>query len=396
MELRIESLAAPSTAMEVVERKGRGHPDTLCDALAEEVSRALSRHYLQRFGLVLHHNVDKVLLVGGRSRTAFGGGEILEPIDLFLAGRATREVEGAVVPVDELAVEACRSWLRKHMRMLDPDRHVRLHTRIRPGSPDLVDLFKRQARTGAWLANDTSIGVGFAPLTPLERTVLGVERHLRADAIEAEHPELGEDVKVMGLRRGDAVELTVADAFVDRWVPSLAVYREQREALRSLVASAARAPLGVEPTVHVNAADDPDAGSVYLTVTGTSAEAGDDGEAGRGNRHGGLITPYRPMTMESVAGKNPVSHVGKIYNVAATDLCASLVEQVEPVTRAECVMVSRIGAPVDEPAAVHLRIATDGTPLRDVRPLAEDRARTQLGSMGALWRRLLDGPNPMG
>jgi S-adenosylmethionine synthetase len=74
--------------------------------------------------------------------------------------------------------------------------------------------------------------------------------------------------------------------------------------------------------VVVNAADDLQAGSVYLTVTGTSAEAGDDGEAGRGNRVNGLITPYRPMTMESAAGKNPVTHVGKISNV-----CASLITQ---------------------------------------------------------------------
>lgn len=385
--------AGPADApMEVVERKGLGHPDTICDALAEQASRALSRHYVERFGVVLHHNVDKVLLVGGQSRTAFGGGEVLEPIDVILAGRATREVEGVAVPVDELAVEACRSWLREHFRTLEPDVHVRLHPRIRPGSADLVDLFMRQARTGHWLANDTSIGVGFAPMTRLERAVLEVERHLRSERTHAEHPELGEDIKVMGVRRGGEVELTVADAFVDRWVPSLGTYREQREALRSRVAGAAEPLLGVEPAVHANAADDLDSGSVYLTVTGTSAESGDDGEAGRGNRHSGLITPYRPMTMESVAGKNPVSHVGKIYNVAAMELCQALVEQIEPVTAATCVMVSRIGGPVNEPAAVHLRIGTDGTALDEVRALVQERAEQRIASMTQLWRRLVDEP----
>jgi S-adenosylmethionine synthetase len=51
--------------------------------------------------------------------------------------------------------------------------------------------------------------------------------------------------------------------------------------------------------------------TVYLTVTGTSAEAGDDGEVGRGNRVNDLITPYRPISLEAAAGKNPVTHVGQ-------------------------------------------------------------------------------------
>ncbi len=51
--------------VEIVERKGIGHPDTMCDALAEELSRTLCRYYLDNFGLVLHHNVDKALLRGG-------------------------------------------------------------------------------------------------------------------------------------------------------------------------------------------------------------------------------------------------------------------------------------------------------------------------------------------
>ena len=85
--------SAPVAArpVEIVERKGIGHPDTICDALAEELSIALSKFYLERFGLILHHNVDKALLWGGAARAGFGGGEVLQPIELFLAGRATRE-----------------------------------------------------------------------------------------------------------------------------------------------------------------------------------------------------------------------------------------------------------------------------------------------------------------
>jgi hypothetical protein len=62
---------------EIVERKGPGHPDSLCDGISDAISRGLSRYYLDHFGTILHHNVDKVLLIGGRSKPAFGGGEIV-------------------------------------------------------------------------------------------------------------------------------------------------------------------------------------------------------------------------------------------------------------------------------------------------------------------------------
>ena len=76
--------------VEVVERKGLGHPDTIFDALAEALSRALCREYLQKCGIILHHNVDKALLCGGRAAPQFGGGVVLAPIEIHLAGRAVQ------------------------------------------------------------------------------------------------------------------------------------------------------------------------------------------------------------------------------------------------------------------------------------------------------------------
>jgi S-adenosylmethionine synthetase len=377
-------------AVEVVERKGLGHPDTICDALAEEVSRALSRHYLTAFGRVLHHNVDKALLCGGAAAPAFGGGEVVVPLDIILAGRATASYRGADVPIAEIATEACRQWLRAHLHALDPERHVRLECRVRPGSGELVELFGRQGRSTP-LANDTSIGVGFAPLSPLERSVLDVERWLNSPETKRDRPETGEDVKVMGTRVGRAVELTVACAFVSAHVADAAAYGEKKASLRDALAGVA-ARGGAPPAIAVNAADDPRRGSLYLTVTGTSAEAGDDGQVGRGNRVNGLITPGRPMTMEAAAGKNPVSHVGKLYNVAAGDIAQALVAGVQGVTAAECLLVSRIGAPVDEPQAVSLRLASpDGDVTIEQRRAAADLARAGIARIPDLARRLVAG-----
>lgn len=373
--------------VEIVERKGLGHPDTLCDALAEEVSLALSRFYRERFGFVLHHNVDKVLLRGGSARPAFGSGEVNEPIELYLAGRATREYGGVNIPVDQLAIDACTSWLSAHLHALDAERHIRVYCLIRPGSTELAELFERQRRTGGpKLANDTAIGVGFAPFTDLERAVLAAETSLR----ERTAPERGEDVKVLGARVGARFTLTVACAFVGGHLRDLDAYLAARSGAAERVRTVTTAILDAEPAVAINTADDPVAGSVYLTVTGTSAEAGDDGQTGRGNRANGLITPARPMVIESFAGKNPITHVGKLYNVAATRIANALISDIDGIVEAQVLLVSRIGAPIDEPQLVHLRLgaATPGQ-IAAVTPRAKEITRHHLREIGSLWELLL-------
>jgi S-adenosylmethionine synthetase len=223
----LEVLRGPpidSRPIEIVERKGLGHPDTICDLLSERLSVVLSQHYLDCFGFILHHNVDKALLTAGRTRPAFGGGEVLEPIDLYLSGRAATEFGGKRVPIEEMAQEAVRSWFGEQFPAINPKRDVRMHCLVRPGSAELMDLFARQKEQGVLLANDTSCGVGFAPLSDLERMVLSVERRLNAPETKADFPACGKDVKVMGTRSGREVTLTIACAFVDRFLSSQKAY----------------------------------------------------------------------------------------------------------------------------------------------------------------------------
>jgi S-adenosylmethionine synthetase len=389
--IRIGSLrAADEDGVEMVERKGIGHPDTICDALAETASQALCRLYRDAAGTILHHNVDKVLLRGGAARPAFGGGEVVEPIEIFIAGRATRRFKGAELPIDEQVERACRSWLRSHLRYLDADAHVRLHLLMRSSSEALVELFLRQ-QAGVALANDTSLGVGYAPLSPLENAVYAMERHLAAPGLRAVHPEIGEDTKVMGLRRDGAARLTVALAFVAGKLSGADDYLARKAALRQGLTAAAAEILGPQVAVEINTADAPPDG-LYLTVTGTSAEAGDDGEAGRGNRANGLITPYRPMTMECVAGKNPVNHVGKLYNLAAGLIADDIVGSIGEVAAAECYLVSQIGQPIDRPQVVDLRVRpARGAALATLRPRLEAIAAAQLARIGQLAEELLAG-----
>ncbi len=386
----IRALPVRDDAIEVVERKGRGHPDSLCDAIAEAFGLAYSRYTVERFGHVLHHNVDKVLLSAGASRPAFGGGGVVAPMTIALAGRAIDTVAGEAIPVGAVAEDAARTLLRSTLHALDAERHVRIETLVHPGSADLVDLFAGRGAATVPLANDTSIGVGWAPLSPLESAVLAIERRLTDPATARADPALGEDVKVMAVRRGTHLELTIGCALIDRYLGDGAAYEAAKRRVAEIVQKEARRHFDGSLEVAVNAADDVRAGRLFLTVTGTSAEAGDDGEAGRGNRANGLITPGRPMTMESVAGKNPVSHVGKLYNLAAGLIAQAAVRDVPGVVAAECTMVSRIGAPIDRPSLVDLRVGTaPGCALSDVEPALAGVVARHLDWLPGLWRDLL-------
>jgi S-adenosylmethionine synthetase len=253
-------------------------------------------------------------------------------------------------------------------------------------------MFERSRAGQVALANDTSFGVGFAPLSPLERLVLDIERSINRRDRRHVHPAWGEDIKVMGARRGDQVDLTVACAMVDRHIRDLDAYGAESEALERRVRKMAAEAGFTGASVAVNAADDRTRGSVYLTVTGTSAEAGDDGQVGRGNRANGLITPHRPMSLEALAGKNPVSHVGKLYNVAAREIAEHLVAEVDGIEAVECFLLSRIGTPVTRPALVEVRARTrDGRPAADFQLRIEAIAAAGIDAVPTLVDRFVDG-----
>lgn len=329
----IRHAAVPYRAepFEIVERKGLGHPDTICDGISDAISRALSKYYLDHIGTILHHNVDKVLLIGGKSRPVPGGGEILRPLSIVLGGRATDELEGTRIPVYDIATSATAEFLKKTVKHLNG--HFSVEPRLGTGSTELKSLVKRAG------ANDTSMGVGYAPLSHLEKDVFELER------IARETRGSGEDVKIMGIRMGDRAQFTVADAIVSRYATDLDTYADIKAniAARAIDHISAR---WADSSLVVNAADQ--GSNIYITVTGTSAEMGDDGETGRGNRANGLITPGRPMTLEAHAGKNPVNHVGKIYNMIAIKAAEDMVG-LGGIEDAYVFLVSKIGAPLNKP-----------------------------------------------
>ena len=371
--IHVEPAAGQAVAdqgIEIVERKGVGHPDSVCDGVAESVSRALARTYLDRFSTVLHFNTDETQLVAGTAAPAFGGGEVLEPIYLLVVGRATKQYRGERIPAESIALETAREYLDETLPHLDVGSDVVVDVDLGEGSGDLQNVFGEDDDVP--MANDTSYGVGHAPLTETEQVVYNTERRLVTE-YAADNPEVGQDVKVMGKREGDHVDVTVAVAMVDEHVEDMAAYRRAVDGVNEYVRDLAGEYTDRDVTIHVNTADDYEEGSVYLTTTGTSAEQGDDGSVGRGNRANGLITPNRPMSMEATSGKNPVNHIGKIYNLLSTEIAQAAVEDVEGIRQLQVRLLSQIGEPIDQPHVADAELVTeDGVDVADVRPDVAD------------------------
>jgi len=360
--------------VEIVERKGVGHPDSLCDGIAERVSLEYCRWCEENFGVLLHHNFDKVQLVAGDVEVHFGGGHIIRPIKIQIAGRGTPSYKGRPVPMDTLAIEAARAHLKETMRYLDSVQHVTINCYAGRGASELVSAVEHAE------ANDTSFGVSHWPRSLLENNVYETANYINFTLID-QFP-IGEDIKVMGCRRNGEVTLTVSIPFIATRINDANEYLEIKGVLRAAIQEFSE-NLDHRPVkVDVNTADKVKRGDFYLTLTGTSAECGDDGAVGRGNRVNGMIAPFRSASFEAACGKNPISHVGKVYNVLAFLAARDIVEKVPNAKEAVVYILSQIGHPLDQPLVASALVRTvDGQLTASVQSDVHDVLDERLASV---------------
>ncbi len=391
MVVDCEAQLTTDLPLEYVERKGKGHPDSLMDGIAENASLALGRYYVDNFGQILHYNLDKGLIIGGSSQVSFGKGQITAPIDITVGGRATKAFDGVQIPVDEIAIKAAREYLRDNTRFLDVENEVVINTKIRQGSADLSQIFTRNT-DATHLANDTSFGFGFAPLTETEQLTLDIERFLNSAQYKKERPMVGEDIKVMSVRENGRISVTLAIAFVAHLVPSIEDYMEQKEGITADALKLAKTKTKKDIEIAINNGDFYDRKEIYLTKSGLSCEAGDDGQVGRGNRVNGLITPFRRMSLEAAAGKNPSNHVGKIYNVLAREIALDVVKIYPNVKECSVSIVSQIGRKIDDPKNLGIELKMEkGAKSESIRSKVKDIAEDALSNLEYITHELADG-----
>ncbi|WP_020522423.1 methionine adenosyltransferase [Catelliglobosispora koreensis] len=324
----------------IIERKGLGHPDTLADHLAEALSRAYAKHTLEAVGAVLHHNFDKLALLGGSSRVSYGGGSMGDPVRVLVNGRATRTCGDLTIPVDDIVNSTVAEFFAERLPHLGSHYVVELNITSNSspgavhgaaGTPERTSWFtptsvEQLRERKVVLANDTSMGTAFAPLNDIESFVIALANDFSGPSdFTQDRPWCGTDVKVMAFADDDRCDIVFCVPQISAFVHSRDDYsRNCTEVIQYAETLAASMLPERKVTLRLNARDMVDRDEIYLTLTGSSIESGDEGVVGRGNRACGMITPLRPMNLEGVNGKNPVYHVGKVYNIAARRIASAL------------------------------------------------------------------------
>ncbi len=346
--------SASEQTVEIVERKGIGHPDTICDGVAEAVSVSLAGFYLKEFGTILHNNIDKALLAAGSAEKFFGGGRVTKPMELYIGDRATFLVGGKRLDINSLVIETAKNWLSDNLPCLDVDNHIIVKSVLAEGSEELSSIYGKKDKV--YSANDTSAAVGYYPLTETEKLVIDLEGYLNS----GKFLDTGQDVKVMALRCGKKLDLTVAMPLMAKDILTENQYFERKMAIEEeLLRYLSRHSNFESINLRLNTLDKRGMGEkgVYLTITGTSAENADSGEVGRGNKVNGVIPVTRPIGTEAAAGKNPVSHVGKIYNLFSHHLAKVVYENVEGIKEVYVFLLNEIGKPVNSPKVAYVKLS---------------------------------------
>lgn len=356
-----------NTEFEVVERKGIGHPDTLCDTIAEKVSQAYSQYCLKHYGIILRHMVDKIALSGGTSKVKFGGGEMQKPIRLYLNCRFTRTYQQETIPYLDIVKETVYRHFGEVLPLLDLEQWLMIvdNTHFAPG-PGVVyeadgstqnerqfffEIPKKEFAVfhdNNLRSNDTSTAVAYSPLSATEKIVILVETTLNGKEFKKLYPYVGTDIKVMARRIKKRMDITVCIPFIAAYTPNKEFYFEKLKSLEVLIQQMVTSEFPqFNTTISLNTRDNPSKSDYYLTLTGSAIESGDEGVVGRGNRYNGVIPFTRHMSMEACCGKNPVYHVGKIY----TAICSLISDEIFRIVGLETYvyLTSQMGRNLSDP-----------------------------------------------
>ena len=107
--------------VEIVECKGKGHPDTLADDLADALSNAYSLYTREECGAILHHNFDKLCLLGGASDVRYGSGRLTRKIKILVNGRESFGLTDRPLPIRDVIAETCKLFFEARLPLLPFD-----------------------------------------------------------------------------------------------------------------------------------------------------------------------------------------------------------------------------------------------------------------------------------
>lgn len=366
-----------NSPMEIVERKGIGHPDTVCDIVSDLTMSAYSEALGKKLGGVPNGSFDKVAVAGGVAILGFNACEVVTPPTYYLLGKAM-EVDGStdyMEPIFRGSVDHAVKTIfgLEVLEGYRPNITVDVNSGI--GAEHDADFYKagRKSLNSLWdyrLSNDTVACSGWYPFTKHERLTVTLENFINGEEFKGAFPETGTDVKILTRYIDNETYLTICIPFIAKATPSELFYTAKKREIESVISNYVNERVG-KATIALNTKDIP--GKGYLTVYGSAMDKGDRGMTGRGNRYPGLISVTRPSGVEAYSGKNPNNHSGRIYTKLAFDIARAIFEETGV---AGCVFITADnGAKLTEPSSV--RVIQNG---KDVTAQHKESIHQQLES----------------
>ncbi len=349
---------------EIVERKGLGHPDTLTDGVAEATELAYARYCRDEFGVIPHHNLDKASMLGGMCVQRFGGDDFQAPVKMLFMGRASRSFGGQEIPLEDIQDVATTAYLSRvmpHLDTSDPSVYTwqsltsSRSTRPHWFSPRSVDDLPEY--TGSTpRANDTATMISYWPLTETERLALDLEGYFysnNGDGMPVPRLDyIGQDIKVMCVRKGSLITATLCVPQITTHTPDEETYYAREKQIEiDLQAYADSLVEGTDDVrVSVNTQTKGKNPHPYLVTAGSCTDFGEEGAVGRGNKTHGIISSFRPNTMEAPHGKNPTYFVGKVLGYQADQIAQQVFEQTG--SRNQVMLQANMGDDLFDPSTV--------------------------------------------
>lgn len=352
---------------EVVETKGKGHPDNICDTLAEKISANYSNYCLENYGIILRHMIDKLSVLGGGSKVKFNGGEMISLIKILVNGRFTDRHNNQKIDYMKIVNETIKKYFHELFPMIDIEKDLLIidntHHNEGPGVVYNYDDTTKNERVKFFevvndedlsrhnnhnRCNDTSTTVSYYPMSKLEKTVLNIEQLLNSDNYKKLKPWVGNDIKVMGIRKEKEIEITSCVPLISKYVKDIEDYKEKLSEVKKDIENEIKKQFkNCDIMIYLNTRDDYENNDLYMTLTGSAVESGDEGAVGRGNRSRGVIPFSRNFSMEAACGKNPVYHTGKLFTAIGDIISQKIYEKYKVENTVYC--TSKMGDSISNP-----------------------------------------------
>jgi len=307
--------------VEIVERKGIGHPDSLSDIIAEYFSNVYSRYCLDKYDVVLNHWFDKILISGGEAILKPGNSKVIKKPKVYLFGKIT-SIQNGNIPIKELFTDVVFKVFNSIFSLTKesmPEIVIDVNSGI--GAEHLPSFYKYDPQSNVHVhedvlrSNDTVFVVGYAPYSKLESYVCELENYINSKSFKEIHPYTGYDVKVLAQRIQNNLDVTICIPFIADRINSWSLYEDSKIQILSSLYKFTETFNWKSSKINLNTKDSKEKG--FLTVYGTALDKGDFGVVGRGNRFPGFISANRGETQEAYHGKNPIIHSGKLLTVIA-------------------------------------------------------------------------------